>query len=144
MKAFILLTLLTTTAFAGCPDLTGVYRTCRSTSEDVSVDPYTITQSTKDGITTYTFIDSATVTASEMSSDGVVSNHTEIQDGVSFDLSMSASCKNDKFIVDLTAVSAEFSSQTKSVFTKNGSVLSIVSTADFQGQTEEITTICTE
>jgi hypothetical protein len=138
------LALFSMTAMAACPDLTGVYRTCLSDSEDGYVEPFNIKQSTKGGVTTYTFTDQATAGAAEFSNDGVVVRQTDIEDGVTFNLSTSASCVDDKFIVDVTAVSTDFSSSSQTVMTKTGSILQIVTTGKYEGQTDVITSICEE
>lgn len=136
--------LFSVSVMAACPDLTGVYKTCQSSSENGYLEPLSIKQSTQGDITTYTFIDPLRAEASEFSNDGVVVTQTDIEDGVTFNLSMSAKCEDDKFIVDLTAISAGFSSTSQTVMTKVGSDLQIVTIGKYEDQTDVITSTCSE
>ena len=55
MKALLLSTLLSTSAFAACPDLSGKYAACRSiTGDSAGSTDMVVTQVLKNGVVTYT------------------------------------------------------------------------------------------
>jgi hypothetical protein len=138
-----LVSMLSLTAPAACPDLSGVYNSCQSSSEDVYIEPFTLENNQENGVYIYTLTDQQGE-KTKITTDGVIVTTTEIDGGVTWTQKVSASCKNNKLVLKGTVESGNFISRSKSEFSKLGPVIHMATTSEYAGKTEVSTATCIE
>lgn len=149
MRFFIAaLTLISSTAFANCPNLAGTYATCRSTTgNSTGSTNLTVKQYIKDNVTIYeteaTDNHSHEVETAMFITDGRVIRHSDSSEGTTVDFAQASQCANNTLY---TAVSVSTQGQVlvtvEGAFFKSGNTLfQKIKTTTTQGVFED-TLIC--
>lgn len=148
MKAFVLGALLVSFSAVACPNLAGVYKTCTSSAGEVAPGS-TITQSTKNGVTTYvlSYFDEETEVQVEekIIADGVARSAEVVDDETGMTIAMStvASCSGKALVMNASiATQGQELANVLVNVTKSGNKLVSVTKGSSMGQAIDETEVC--
>lgn len=146
----IALMLSSVTVFAACPDLSGKYAVCRSTTgESPGSTDMIVTQATKNGVTTYTIVstddETQERTTQSLKADG--KTYTEIEDVPETDMKMktlsTVTCVGNTIQESISAfIGDDELANVNAVSTKSGNTLTTVMTGTIFGSDINDTIIC--
>ena len=142
MRSLPLIALFITTSVFACPDLSGKYKSCKSTSGEAT-EGVTFSQTTISGVTIYSTesINSETGESEidSIAADGVVRSQTE-DDG--YQSSSKAYCKGDTLVMEGTFQQGKTSGTTIAEVRKVDGKLTTKVSAKVAGQDYQDTMIC--
>ena len=150
MRSLALSVLLVSfSSMASCPDLSGTYSQCTSSSTGEISNGSTVTQATTNGITTYTVVSMDEETGTEMSEDIVADSksrtvsQTDEASGMVINVTTKASCMGNALMYEGSVVaSGQTFANFVSHMTKNGTQMSSHTTGTSMGETINDTVIC--
>jgi hypothetical protein len=144
------LVLSTTSAFAACPDLSGKYPVCRSTTGQSSGSTDNVyTQKTVNGVTTYTMTstsnDDHQTTTDSVQADGRIytSTQTDPETNMTITMSQRYTCGNGTLLGSANiSMQNEAIGNLNTVTTKAGKTLTMKMTGNLMGQDVSDSIIC--
>lgn len=139
---------LSFSAVAACPNLSGTYASCKSSSGEV-LDGPTISQNIANGVTTYTVVsidpDSGLEMTEEFIADGVmrVQTATDDETGMVLSLGSQASCSGTTLMIHVRVASQdqEYANLNLKV-TKAGNQMTTVTSGSSMGEVINETEVC--
>lgn len=148
MRAFIALAFIVSTSAMACPNLSGNYKLCTSSDGTTTADT-TVSQSIRNGVTTYviSYIDDET---GERMSDSYIADgkvrtesETDPESGMTFTTKAVVSCSGAQMKVNLqVAAQGETFANITVTSTKVGQRLNNVTTGTIFGEAQNETEVC--
>lgn len=140
--------ILSFSAMAACPDLSGTYASCRSNTGEVNQGP-TISQNISNGVTTYTVVSIDPETGLEITesyiADGLlrVATETDAETGMTLSMGAQATCTGNALSINVQVASQdqEFANLNLKV-TKVGGQMTTVTNGTTMGETVNEIEVC--
>lgn len=150
MRLLLIGLIFSSSAFAACPDLSGKYANCRSTTGNMEAPPkIEVTQTIRNGITTYNLTtfesESEETNTDSYKADGktYVQSTRDEDSGVTFTQATSASCVGDALNLNVKiTVEREVFATYRTVITKSNGVLIQTTTGTSMEQPIDDVVIC--